>query len=435
MLTCPDPPPITVVLDPHDDLPHTRAAQASHNPTTGRATVHPTIGTDSTICLAYDILAALGKPVPVTGYPRLDPEPPWAMAAAWTLATPITHLTVLRAHLLGRRRIHDLITLRERTGVHLVLVCHRRRPTPALEQALRHVEHRLADAAARLPGTHDTDLPRSRPPRPTPMHDRWLNLPALTTYSSGDGIQRRCCCTPPLAHDRGFHPPQMPPATATEVARRLHTATAHPHLAAQLATAVFTAASDAQLHTARPSDLSDGAATIALHDTDGLRFGCLTHPVPPWARPLLLAAAYQHAIAEAGDTPCSTPPSPATPCPTCSTSPTPANCAHPSHPSPVPVRAAPPPNRRTSARSGPSATPTTATPGLRALRSCKAARPHPPDADSRFRTPMEGEPHSVSARLGSRCSSPLRVLCPPVREGGECGVGPLDVAGEGPGAQ
>lgn len=308
MLTCPHPPPVTVVLDAHDDLPHTRAAQAAHNPTTGRATVHPTIGTDSTICLAYDILAALGKPVPVTGYPRLDPDPPWAMAAAWTLATPITHLTVLRAHLLGRRRIHDLITLRERTGVHLVLVCHRRHPTPALEQALRQVDHRLADAAAHLPGTDDTDLPRSRPPRPTPMHDRWLNLPALTTYCSGDGAQRRCRCTPPLAHDRGFHPPQMATATATDVARRLHTATAHPHLAAQLATAIFTAASDAQLHTARPTDLTDGAATIALHDPDGLRFGCLTHSVPPWARPLLLAAAYQHAIAEAGDTPLFTAP-------------------------------------------------------------------------------------------------------------------------------
>ncbi|MFJ2864129.1 hypothetical protein [Kitasatospora sp. NPDC087314] len=45
------------------------------------------------------------------------------MAAAWILATPITHLTVLRAHLLNRRRITDLLTLRECTGVHLTLVC------------------------------------------------------------------------------------------------------------------------------------------------------------------------------------------------------------------------------------------------------------------------------------------------------------------------
>ncbi|QKW17666.1 hypothetical protein HUT16_00025 [Kitasatospora sp. NA04385] len=140
------------------------------------------------------------------------------------------------------------------------------------------------------------------------MHDRWLNLPALTTYCSGDGAQRRCRCAPPLAHDRGFHPPQMPPATATEVARRLHTATAHPHLAAQLATAVFTAASDAQLQTARPSDLTAEAATIALHDADGLRFGSAASPTrAALGPPLLLAAAYQHAIAEAGDTRCSPP--------------------------------------------------------------------------------------------------------------------------------
>ncbi|MGK4586048.1 hypothetical protein [Kitasatospora sp. HPMI-4] len=303
MPTRPDLPPVTIVLDPHDDLPHTRTAQAAHNPATGQATVHPTIGTDSTICLAYDILAALGKPVPLTGYPRLDPQPPWAIAAAWILATPITHLTVLRAHLLTRRRITDLLTLRERTGLHLALVCHRRRPTLTLEQVLQATHHRIAEAAAHLPGTDHDNLSHLRPRPRGPLHDRWLNLPALTTLCAIDGPQRRCRCTPPLAHDRGFHPPQMPPATATEVARRLHTATAHPHLAAALATAVFTAASDTQLATALPTDLTHGAATIALHDPDGLRFGCATHPVPPWARPLLLAASYQHAIAAGGDTP------------------------------------------------------------------------------------------------------------------------------------
>ncbi|MDH6580727.1 hypothetical protein [Kitasatospora sp. MAP5-34] len=304
MPTRPDLPPVTVVLDPHDDLPHTRTAQAAHDPATGRATVHPTIGTDSTVCLAYDILAALGKPVPVTGYSRLDPVPPWAIAAAWILATPITHLTVLRAHLLTSRRLDDLLTLRERTGVHLALVCHRRRPTPTLERTLAATNHRLADAAAHLPGTDPTNSPHPRPgPRRGPLQDRWLNLSALTTLCAIDGPQRRCRCTPPLAHDRGFHPPQMPPTTAAEAAFRLHTTTAHPHLAAALATALFTAASDTQLSTAHPTDLADGAATITLHDPDGLRYGCMTHPVPPWARPLLIAATHQHAIATGADTP------------------------------------------------------------------------------------------------------------------------------------
>ncbi|MFF2618964.1 hypothetical protein [Kitasatospora sp. NPDC058046] len=308
MLTCPHPPPVTIVLDPRDALPHTRTAQAAHDPATGRATIHPTIGTDSTICLAYDILAALGKPVPVTGYPRLDPTPPWAMTAAWILATPITHLTVLRTHLLTRRRLTDLLTLRERTGVHLALVCHRPRPTPTLEHALRAIDHRIAEAAAHLPGDNATNPPRPR----RPLQDRWLNLPALTTFCSLDSPQRYCRCTPPLAHTRGFQPPQMPPATTAEVARRLHTATAHPHLAAALATAVFTAASDTQLATAHATDLAPHAATITLHDPDGLRHGCTTHPVPPWARPFLLAASYQHRIAAGGDTPLFTAPFPHT---------------------------------------------------------------------------------------------------------------------------
>lgn len=59
MLSCDNPPPVTVILDPGDDLVHTRAALAVHAPEAGRLTVHPTPGTDSSLTLAYDILAAL----------------------------------------------------------------------------------------------------------------------------------------------------------------------------------------------------------------------------------------------------------------------------------------------------------------------------------------------------------------------------------------
>lgn len=81
-------------------------------------------------------------------------------------------------------------------------------------------------------------------------------------------------------------------AGAAEVAFRLQSATAHPYLAAALATACFTAASTAQLATAYLPDLAPDAATITLHDRDGRRQGCMAHPVPDWARPLLLATAY-----------------------------------------------------------------------------------------------------------------------------------------------
>lgn len=66
---------MTVILDPREDLVHTRAALAVHAPEAGRLTVHPTPGTDSVLTLVYDVLAVLDKPVPLTGYRRLDTAP------------------------------------------------------------------------------------------------------------------------------------------------------------------------------------------------------------------------------------------------------------------------------------------------------------------------------------------------------------------------
>jgi hypothetical protein len=48
MLVCPDPPPATVVLDPHDDLVHTRAALATQDLAAGRITVYPSSATCGT---------------------------------------------------------------------------------------------------------------------------------------------------------------------------------------------------------------------------------------------------------------------------------------------------------------------------------------------------------------------------------------------------
>lgn len=287
MLECPDPPPIMVVLDPSDDVVHTRAALASHAPQYGRLTVHPTPGTDAAIALAYDILAALGKPVPVTGYRHLDPTPAWSIAAAWIQATPITHLTLLRAHLLTPHRFRDLLALRRRTGVRLVLVCHHRAMRAFLERELLQVDHRVAEASALLPGAEPI-TPERQAVRP--LANRWISLPSLTTLKAFDEATGPCRCAAPLAADRDFFPPVMPPVTEAEVAWRLHRATAHPYLAAQLATAAFTAASTTQLASAHVRDLGANGATLTLHD-HGLRRGCTTHPVPVWARPLLRAAA------------------------------------------------------------------------------------------------------------------------------------------------
>lgn len=54
-----------------------------------------------------------------------------------------------------------------------------------------------------------------------------------------------------MAEDRDFFAPVLPALTEAEVAHRLHRASAHPHLAAELATAVFTAASVTQLASMR----------------------------------------------------------------------------------------------------------------------------------------------------------------------------------------
>ncbi|MFD6413982.1 hypothetical protein [Nocardia asteroides] len=271
MLDCPNPPPVTVVLDPYDDVVHTRAALASHAPQHGRLTVHPTPGTDAALALAYDVLAALGKPVPLAGYRPLDPGPAWLIAAAWILATPITHLTLLRAHLLTPHRFRDLLTLRRRTGVRLILVCHHR--------AMRAFLERQASRAGR------------------PLANRWISLPALTTLKTHDDTTGPCRCAAPMAADQDFFPPVMPPTTETEVAWRLHHATAHPHLSAQLAAAAFTAASPTQLNTVHVRDLGPDASTVTLHD-HGLRRGCMTHSVPLWARPLLRASAFLWSLGE-----------------------------------------------------------------------------------------------------------------------------------------
>ncbi|MEU7206595.1 hypothetical protein [Streptomyces sp. NPDC045470] len=79
--------------------------------------------------------------------------------------------------------------------------------------------------------------------------------------------------------------------TAQRVAHRLHAATAHPRLAAAIASALFTGASLQQLAAARPRDYDTAAATLALHDRARYTDGCAAHPVPPWASVFLQAAA------------------------------------------------------------------------------------------------------------------------------------------------
>ncbi|MFE5519514.1 hypothetical protein ACFQ9Q_17580 [Streptomyces virginiae] len=159
-----------------------------------------------------------------------------------------------------------------------------------LERELRQVEHSIAEVRALLPEAEPATLEHQRVRAARALANRWISLPALTTLKALDDATDPCRCASPTAADRDFFPPVMPPSTETEVAWRLHHATAHPYLVAELATATFTAAATTQLNTAHVRDLGPDASTITLHD-HGLRRGSMTHSVPLWARPLLRAAA------------------------------------------------------------------------------------------------------------------------------------------------
>jgi hypothetical protein len=289
------PSPVTVVIDRHDDAIHTHTALAAHHSPSGRITLHPGPGTTSETGLAHDLLAALGKPPLLPGRFPGGRQPAWEAAAAWMTALSVTRLTVLRAHRLTARRAMRLLKLHALTGIHLTLVCHRPHLPAALHQALRTADYSVTadfEAARRYyyGATATEYLPADKFARSV---GRWLTLPALDRLVSYDS-PRPCAdpCTPPPIVWR-HRPPPVPLTahTAQRVAHRLHTATAHPRLAAAVAAALFTGASLQQLATARPHDYDTAAATLALHDRARYTDGCAAYPVPPWAGVFLRAAA------------------------------------------------------------------------------------------------------------------------------------------------
>ncbi|WP_434587092.1 hypothetical protein [Streptomyces sp. A5-4] len=287
-----DSPAVTVVLDPHDEAACTRAALAAHHPAAGHVTVHPAPGTTGDLYFAHDLLAALGKPPLFPGFPA-STAPVWEAVTAWITAWPVTRLTVLRAHLLTPRRLQRLIDLRDLTGLHLVLVCHRPRLPAALHKALEPVAHSVV-AADDFYGTA-ADGGRLPPPLPAGRTAvRWITLPTLDRLESSEGSDHCIGCIPPVIDWKYRHRPRpRTPQTIVEVARRIHAVTAHPRLAAALAVAVFTGAAGQQLDTAHLQDFreGEGACALALHDPLGQVDGCATHPVPAWATVFLRAAA------------------------------------------------------------------------------------------------------------------------------------------------
>ncbi|MCM1976495.1 hypothetical protein [Streptomyces sp. G1] len=298
-------PGLALVFDSGDDAAFTHSALAAHHPAAGRVTLHPGPGTTSDTALAHDLLLALGKPAHIPGrFPHGRP-PLWEAASAWTTALAVTRLTVLRAHLLDERRLQRILTLWKQTAIHLTLVVHRPRLTVALDRALAGLPHtRTTNLAAARALYGDDPEPQTDAGRPAaavvgPGVDpgRWLTLPSLDRLVSYDSPSP-CTgsCSPGLIDWKHRLAPTPPtPAQAEEATRRIHTATAHPQLAAALAATLFTGASFQQLATARSCDFHDRPARLALHDQARFTDGCATHPVPPWAQVFLRAAArYAH---------------------------------------------------------------------------------------------------------------------------------------------
>lgn len=237
-------PPVTVLLDPHDDRAVMAAALAAHDPAHGHLVLHPTPVAASPAALAADLLRSLGKD-PLSTLQPTTPNPSidwwatqrlhvWRAATAWILTTPIHRLTVTRAHLLNARAWEDLLTLRAATGLELTVLCHGHgASTPEA----------LADIAYHT--------------RPAPQEPR----------------------TPPTPQPR--HP--------SSAAGRVHRL-AHPVQAAALAI-TFTARTSLP-HPCDPSKVTVTAvnpSTGTLH----LRHGKAekhTVPLPPWTVPLLAAA-------------------------------------------------------------------------------------------------------------------------------------------------
>ncbi|WP_053763688.1 hypothetical protein [Streptomyces sp. AS58] len=292
-------PPVTVLLDPADDAAVTRAALAAHNPSAGRITVHPTPAATAP-ALALDILAALGKPTELPGDWGTAGPPAWNIAAAWILALPHARLTVLRAHLLDQASWSALLTLRLRTGVHLVAVCHTRRPPAAMRNALHPIEHHTVSTDHSL-GVLLAKAPAVPAPR-RGAAGRWITVPALAYLDSHQDFPA-CHCTPPPARH-----PYVPERAygIDQLIHRLAARTAYPQLAGALATAVFTGAPLAQLYTVRAGDLDADATTLTLHDRyrsrrPGFVTDCAVFTVPTWAQPFLLAAANLVRLSPRGD--------------------------------------------------------------------------------------------------------------------------------------
>jgi len=153
-------PKVTVLFDPLDDATVTGTLLTRHNPAAGVIVVHPTPGRTSETTLAMDLMDALGHPTGRLADERIGGlETLWTAVTAWCDGATITHLVVLRAHLLSTRQHERLLVLWRTLGMDLVLVWHTAGSPArlALDTVPHRITHRLADVTDHLTAAAPTD--------------------------------------------------------------------------------------------------------------------------------------------------------------------------------------------------------------------------------------------------------------------------------------
>ena len=297
---------VTIVVDEQDDLLYTRAALQAHRPEKGRITVQPTPANGSPAALAHDMLYALGKrlaPGPDTPDIWLDSvNGAWLAAAAWTVATGVRHVVVLRAHLLTVRRVDQLLAWREMTGVQLTLLW--QKPPRGLPSALARTERHISsldqfEALLAEPGPIPArpSFPPAAPAMTGPAAVGAGHSPARQPRraQSASMTPRRQAhsCAGAMATAQLLQPVPAMDLTSGDAAALA--ALTHPLIAGALSVLAFAQTGLGGLRLTRDLDITGDVSAIKLHGV-GHRC-CPVYAVPVWARPLLAGARAHHRLA------------------------------------------------------------------------------------------------------------------------------------------
>ncbi|WP_327250133.1 hypothetical protein [Streptomyces sp. NBC_01320] len=306
-----------MIVDRDDHRAYNAAALNAHCPAAGRVTVQPTPATTTVASLAQDLLYALGKRLlPGDGYGTWADslQPAWDAAAAWILAHRIEHVIVTRTDRLTHRRWAQLSSLQTRTGIRLTMVWHAP-PTNALTALLAGLPHQVIEdlEQARCILTEPAGDTGSAQARRVPQRAAWAVRESdarIAVLAPDRGVvvtrARRAPCAGadaalPAGHTPAAGAVPVPEADAEpghplaeELFTRLHRV-AHPVYAGALAAAVITGLDIDRLAQIRGVDLDEHACVLKTHGRTS-HHACRIHPVPGWARPLLLAVAAHHQL-------------------------------------------------------------------------------------------------------------------------------------------